>query len=59
MSRGPGRVRSPREAPADAYAKDAMGNRLATLNRPAIPCSCLPHMDELGLIAPSPVLLVH
>src|SRR5882757_5419027 len=36
---------------ADAYAKDAMGNRLATLNPSGDPVLMLAgHMDELGLI---------
>jgi putative aminopeptidase FrvX len=36
---------------ADAYAKDAMGNRIATLNPKGDPILMLAgHMDELGLI---------
>jgi endoglucanase len=36
---------------ADAYAKDAMGNRLATLNPKGDPTLMLAgHIDELGLI---------
>ena len=36
---------------ADAYAKDAMGNRIATLNPKGDPVLMLAgHMDELGLI---------
>jgi endoglucanase len=36
---------------ADEYAKDALGNRLATLNPTGNPCLLLAgHMDELGLI---------
>jgi putative aminopeptidase FrvX len=36
---------------ADAYAKDALGNRLATLNPSGDPVLMLSgHMDELGLM---------